>query len=98
MEKAKKLKLRPSARDNRRYFIVECENKEEIERAILDYIGILGLAKAAYVFVKKGGRRIVGSCTRENLNPVLASLAYAKLKVNKVSGTLKGLGVQRKSL
>lgn len=92
----KRLKLKPSARDNRRYFLIDCKENKEIEKAILDYIGILGFAKSAYMFVKKENEKIIGSCLRENLDPVLASLAFAKLNVLKVSGTLKALG-QRKA-
>ena len=91
MKKVKKLKLKPSARDNRRYLLIECLDKKKIESAILDYIGILGLAKSAYMLVKQGEKKITGSCTRESLNDVLASLAFARINVLKVSGTLKGL-------
>jgi RNase P/RNase MRP subunit POP5 len=91
MEKKKKLKLRPSARDNRRYLLIDCKENEKVEGAILDYIGILGIAKSAYFFVKTEGDKVIGSCLRESLNPVLASLAFAEIKVLKVSGTLKGL-------
>ncbi len=91
MKPIKKLKLMPSARDNRRYILVKCDDNKKIEQAILEYIGVLGLAKSAYLMVKKEGQNIVASCLRESLNPVLASLAFAKLNVLKVSGTLKGL-------
>ncbi|MEM4182013.1 MAG: hypothetical protein QXX68_02565 [Candidatus Pacearchaeota archaeon] len=87
----KKPKLNPSARDNRRYFLVQCEDEKKIEKAILDYIGILGMAKAAYFLVEKKDNLIIGSCVREKLNDVLASLAFAGLKVKRVSGTIKGL-------
>ena len=95
MKKAKKLKLKPSARDNRRYLLIDCEDNEKVERAILDYIGILGLAKSAYLFVKKEKEKVVGSCLRESLNDVLASLAFMGIKVVKVSGTLKGLEAKK---
>jgi len=98
MEKKKKLKLKPSARDNRRYFLIDSSDKEIVEKAILDYIGILGMAKSAYLFVKIEGEKIVGSCLRESLNPVLASLAFAGINVSRVSGTLNGLKKQRKGL
>lgn len=91
MKNLKKLKLKPSARDNRRYFLVKSEDNKKIEQAILDYIGILGFAKSAYVFVKREGDYLIGSCLRESLSLVLASLAFADLKVSKVSGTIKGL-------
>ncbi len=91
MKKIKKLKLRPSVRDKRRYFIVSTKNNRKVEEAILEYIGVLGFAKSAYMFVKKRGEHLVGSCLRESLNDVRASLAFKGLKIDKVSGTLAGL-------
>jgi RNase P/RNase MRP subunit POP5 len=91
MKKAKKLKLKPSARDKRRYFLVEVSNAK-VEAAILKYIGVLGFGKAAYMFVKKVGRKIIGSCLVKSLEDVRAALAMEGIRIEKVSGTLKGLG------
>lgn len=91
-KKMRKLKLRPSARDNRRYFLAGALNSE-IEAAILEYIGVLGFAKSAYVFVKKSGTKSVGSCLVKSLDDVRAALGLAGIRIEKVSGTLKGLGV-----
>lgn len=87
----KKLKLKPSARDKRRYFLTSCEDNEKIEKVILEYLGVLGFAKAAYMFVKKIDGKVVGSCLRESLEDVRASLAFKKIEILKVSGTIKGL-------
>ena len=91
--KSKKLKLKPSARDKRRYFIVNSNSNEKIEKAILEYLGVLGFAKSAYMKVKSKSGRVVGSCLREELNNVRAALGFKGMKIEKVSGTLKGLGV-----
>ena len=90
-----KLKLKPSARDKRRYFLVSGSgvSNTKIEKAVLDYTGILGFAKSAYMFVKKSKSNVVGSCLRQSLNDVRASLAFFNMKIEKVSGTLKGVGV-----
>ena len=95
MKKSKKthLKLKPSVRDKRRYLLISENSNKKIEQAILDYLGILGMAKSAYVFVKKQGEKVVGSCLRESLNDVRAGLGMAGIKIGKVSGTIKGLGV-----
>lgn len=90
---AKKLKLKPSARDKRRYFLVSEKDDKQVEDAVLEYIGVLGFAKAAYKKVKKTNKGVVGSCLRQSLNDVKAGLAIAGMKVERVSGTLKGLGV-----
>lgn len=87
----KKLKLIPSARDNRRYFLVNSTDREKIERVILDYVGILGFAKSAFIFVENDEKKIICSCLRGELENVRASLAFAKIKIQKVSGTISGL-------
>ena len=92
MAKTKKLKLKPSARDKRRYFLVKANNTS-VEKAILEYIGVLGFAKSAYLKVntKKFPGQLVGSCLVKSLEDVRASLALAGIKIEKVSGTLKTL-------
>ncbi|VVB80678.1 Uncharacterised protein [uncultured archaeon] len=95
-----KAKLLPSARDNRRYFICNSQEKEKIEKAILEYIGVLGFAKSNFMFLEVAHRgvspagqngKIIGSCKRESLENVRASLAWKGIKIQKVSGTIKGL-------
>ena len=90
--RSKRLKLKASQRDNRRYLLILERDNEKIEKAILDYIGILGFAKSAYMPVKGVAGKFIGSVRRESLNEVRASLALAGISVSKVSGTLKGLG------
>jgi len=92
MAKIKKLKLRPSARDKRRYFLVGASN-EQVEKAILDYVGALGLSKSAYmkVVTKDFPGKLVGSCLAKSLDKVRAALALAGIRVERVSGTLKAL-------
>jgi RNase P/RNase MRP subunit POP5 len=86
----KKLNLKSSSRDNRRYILLEEKDKQKIERAILDYIGILGFAKSAPMIIENEGR-IILSCLREKIIDVRASLDFAKIKISKVSGTIEGL-------
>lgn len=98
MVKIKSLKLKPSARDKRRYFVVMAKNSD-VEDAILDYVGILGFAKSAYLKVdvsrdKKWDTQkgiVIGSCLAGSLEEVRAALALAGIEIRKVSGTLRGL-------
>jgi len=90
MKPIKKLKLKNSQRDNRRYLLVQSDN-DKIEKAILDYIGILGFAKSAYIKVKSEGGKTICAIRREELEKIKASLVLAGLRVLRVSGTLKGL-------
>jgi RNase P/RNase MRP subunit POP5 len=89
-----KLKVSPSLRKKRRYLLIEAK-KEEIEKAILDYLGILGWAKAAPVFVKsfKSTKNLILAVDRKELVNIRAAfeLSKDKIKILKVSGTLKGL-------
>ena len=90
----KKLRLKPSARDKRRYFIADAENSK-IEEAILENLGTMGFAKVSYkkVSVKGLNGQTVGSCLVKGLNDVRAALTSKGIKITKVSGTLKGLGM-----
>ena len=86
------LKQKASARVNRRYLLIN-GTKENIEKAILDYIGILGWAKASPLFVKRVGKRQVLAISRKEVINVRAAMVAASgnLEVLKVSGTIKGL-------
>jgi RNase P/RNase MRP subunit POP5 len=89
-----KLKLKPSQKIKRRYLLIESSDRDNIEKVILDYIGILGWARASPYFVKSSGNEIILGVTRESLNEVRAAfeISKEKIKILRVSGTLKGLG------
>lgn len=93
------LKLKPSMKRKNRYLLLDAESKECVEKVILEYVGILGWAKAAPFFVKEKGRKIILAVERTSLMDVRAAfeLSNQKIKVLRVSGTLKGLGVKRSS-
>lgn len=87
MQRKKEKKLRPSMRENKRYLLLENAEKENVEKAILDYIGILGFSRASPVFI---GRDIL-AVNRKSLNEIKAGFALAGIKIRRVSGTLAGL-------
>lgn len=91
-----KLKMKPSARINRRYLLIEANSKQEIESAILDYIGMLGWARAAPLFVNSQTKNFILTIERGELTNVRAAFEASdkKIKILKVSGTLKGLSEQ----
>ena len=88
-----KLKTKPSAKIKRRYLLIEGAGREKIEKTILDYVGILGWAKASPYFVKTGAKKIVLAVNRKETNNIRAAfeISKEKIKVIRVSGTLKGL-------
>lgn len=89
--KNKQLKLKPAHRDKRRYLLINEKSNTKIETAILEYIGVLGHAKSAYMKVKSTPNKTIGSCLREELNNIQAALTLAGIKVERVSNTIKGL-------
>lgn len=88
------MKTLPSTlRENKRYLLVKCKNPhEKIEKIILDFIGILGYAEASVKFIEYDNDKAIIAVNREALNKIRAAFAFSSdIKVEKVSGTLKGL-------
>ena len=86
--------LKPSMRENKRYLLVKGKSlKENIEKAILDFVGVLGMSKTGLSFISSGKDSAIICVNREAVNSVRASLVVwpEKMEVLKVSGTLKGL-------
>jgi len=86
--------LKPSMRENKRYLLIEGKNlKKNIEKAILDFIGVLGMSKVGLGWIKINSNSVIISINREMVDSVRASLCVwpEKMEVKKISGTLKGL-------
>ncbi len=86
--------LKPSIRENKRYLLVEGGDlKKNVEKAILDFIGVLGMSKTGLGWIKEDKNSAIISVNREMVDSVRASLAVwpKKIEVKRVSGTLKGL-------
>ena len=89
--------LKPSMREKKRYLLVSGKNlKENIPKAIKDFIGVLGMSKTSLNFISSEKDFVVISINREMLEPVRASLCVwpEKMSVKRVSGTIKGLRVK----
>ena len=85
--------LKPSMKENKRYILLKGSfSKEDAEKAILRYIGILGYSKASPTFVSKN----ILAVNRSELEKVKASFSLVKeIEIARVSGTLKGLGKKK---
>ena len=77
-------RLKPSLRENKRYLVVDA-GKDEVEKAILDFIGILGYAKAGVGFPAAG----IVAVNREEVDKIRSALVMAGIRIKKVSGTIK---------
>ena len=85
--------LKPSMRENKRYLLVK-GFKKNIEKAILDFSGILGMSKVGLSFIKSEKNSAIICVNRESVDLIRASFSVSpeKISVEKVSGTLRGLG------
>ena len=86
--------LKPSMKENKRYLLIVGEDlRKNIEKAILDFIGILGFSKVGLEFIKTDKDSAIISINREMVDSVRASFCVfqKKMEVKMVSGTLKGL-------
>ena len=86
--------LKATMRENKRYLLVHGKNlRENIEKSILEFVGILGMSKTGLSFIKSEKDSAIICINREAINEVRASFAVfpEKIEVKKVSGTLKGL-------
>lgn len=84
--------LKPTMREKKRYLYVQGA-VSDVEEALYDGIGVLGVSKAGFSKVKSGKDFLVIAVNREAVDSVRACFAIwpKEITVKKVSGTLKGL-------
>ena len=84
--------LKPSMREKKRYLLTK-GNIKDIERAVLEGIGIIGMSKTGLGWIKSNKESAIISVNRKTVDCVRACFALwpEKIWVEKVSGTLKGL-------
>ena len=86
--------LKPSMREKKRYLLIEGKNlKENVEKTVKDFLGILGMSKVGLRWIKADKNKAIISVNRKMVDAVRASLVVwpEKMTVKRVSGTLKGL-------
>lgn len=88
--------LIPSHKENKRYLLVKGkELKKNVEKAILEFSGVLGMSKCGLSFISSdlASNSAIICINREAVDLVRASLVVfpEKMEVSKVSGTLKSL-------
>ncbi len=82
--------LIPSHKEKKRYLLLKGKDlKKNVNLAIKDFVGNLGLAEASPTFIKKN----ILSINRKSLYKVRASFVLweERIEIIRVSGTLKGL-------
>ncbi len=96
-----KMHFKPSFREKKRYLYFKIKSSKAdagklIKKAILDYVGSLGYAKASPRIIKIGKNKRKGyegilSINRKEIERIKASLTLSGIEITKVSGTLKKL-------
>ncbi len=90
-----RFKVVPSAKIKRVYLLLAAKNRTEVEKAIVDYIGVLGWAKSSPMFIEGGKRegRIIFSIDRKEIHNIRAAFesSASQIQIVKISGTIKGL-------
>lgn len=84
--------LKPTLREKKRYLLVS-GRKENIEKAVREFLGMSGMAKASLTFIKSDKEVAIISVNRKMVDSVRAALCIwpEKMEVLRVSGTIKGL-------
>jgi RNase P/RNase MRP subunit POP5 len=87
--------LKPSHREHKRYLFLSGKDvsKEEIEGAILKFVGVLGWAKASPSIVKSESGKVILSVNRQELDKIRSAflLSGKDIQVKKVSGMINKL-------
>ncbi|MEK6914846.1 MAG: hypothetical protein AABW83_04300 [Nanoarchaeota archaeon] len=87
--------LKPSHRDKIRYLLVKGKdaNKDNIEKTILEFLGILGYANAGVNFIKKNKDSLIVTVNRKSLDKIRTSFLLSEKDINIaiVSGSIKNL-------
>ncbi len=96
---AKKLRLLASLKEKRHYLVIkpadsektfeEKEFKDRIDKAILDFIGVLGYSEAGPLYIEIRKDYAVVSIITKYVDRVKASLSFYGLRCVGVSGTIK---------
>lgn len=88
------MKLRPSLREKKRYIVIEVVKEVKIdsgnslinysnlgkviEKALLDYLGILGMSEVGYLFIESKGNKCIIRVSAKSLEKSRAALAFVK--------------------
>ena len=82
--------LPPTMREAKRYLLVNVKNPDKLKKALMDFFGVWGWAKAGPQFIKQADYTLV-SVERSFQDPTRTALELAGISVLGVSGTINKL-------
>lgn len=84
--------LKPSHKERKRYLLIKGKNanREDVEKVILEFIGVLGFAEANPKVIKQNSQSMILSVNRESLDKIRASFSVSDkdLEITRVSGAI----------
>ncbi|MAG61208.1 hypothetical protein CMI43_00065 [Candidatus Pacearchaeota archaeon] len=87
--------LKPSHRERKRYLLVKGRDvgKNNIEKVILEFIGVLGYAESGISFVKINKASVIIAVNRDVVDKIRTSFLMSKKDLNivKISGSVKNV-------
>ena len=85
-------------RSKKRYLLIKAKTRKDIENSLLNGIGELGISKARPFFVEERENYFILGIERDYVDAIRSSFEIDKneIRIEKVSGTLKGLGIKNK--
>ncbi len=83
-----KMKLMPTLKEDRHYLVFEGD-KDKVEQALLEFLGILGYAKAGPILVEYSKGKGIISFNRKHADEVKSALLFYNIHTLGISGTIK---------
>jgi len=87
--------IKPSHRERKRYLLIKGTDisKGNIEKVILEFIGVLGYAESGVTFVKVNKTSVILAVNRDAVEKIRSSFLMSKkdLEIVKVSGSVKNV-------
>jgi RNase P/RNase MRP subunit POP5 len=84
----RKIKLLPSLKEKKHYLVFKGD-KDKVEKALYEFLGVLGFAKAAPLIVESKKGYGVLSFNRQYTNEIRAAFSFYHLETLGISGTIK---------
>jgi RNase P/RNase MRP subunit POP5 len=87
MAKEKLKILKPTMRE-KKYYLVVNSGFNDVEKAVLKYLGVFGLAKSGLIFVASNNGKCVFAADRKMVNCIKSAVSFSGLKCLYVSGVV----------
>jgi RNase P/RNase MRP subunit POP5 len=83
-----RIKLLPSLKEDKHYLVFQ-GNKDNVEKALLEFLGILGMSKANPVIIEFKKNVGILSFNRKYADDIKSALVFYNIHTLGISGTIK---------